>query len=469
MSMNSCADVINGGNDKALAALKKEEANAFYKQREYRKAVELYTEAIRLDSHCGTYLNNRAAANIQLHRFQDALNDVQTALSLEPNNTKFHLRASRCYQALGRLSDARRHLQQAQQFDPDSAQVRAQVEEVNRIEVFVSRAEQAFEAKQYNNALSQIERALELTPGSTQFKLKKAFILLKADRVGEASRLVSGVLQENSMDSEALYIRGLCMLHSGDIDQGAAHFKRALQSNPDHAPSRKMLKEEGNAAFKTGDWQTALDHYNSILACAKDMKLFVAKIYFNKAMVLWKLGNLEEAVDNCTKALECDSNYSKPLLKRAELYLQLEEFEAAIQDYQRACEDDPSNRSLREQLRHAKLELKKSKRKNYYKILGVAKDASDHEIKKAYKRAAMGCHPDRVPAEQKEQAEAKFKELGEAYGVLSDRQQKMRYDNGEDLEDIQGGGRGANVNVNDLFAQVFGGGMGGFHFQTGQF
>ncbi|MFH1504715.1 MAG: molecular chaperone DnaJ [Candidatus Omnitrophota bacterium] len=69
-----------------------------------------------------------------------------------------------------------------------------------------------------------------------------------------------------------------------------------------------------------------------------------------------------------------------------------------------------------------------STQRDYYEILGVAKGASVEDIKKSYRQLAMKYHPDRVPAEQKKQAEEKFKEISEAYAVLSDSQKKKLYD-----------------------------------------
>jgi DnaJ-class molecular chaperone len=65
--------------------------------------------------------------------------------------------------------------------------------------------------------------------------------------------------------------------------------------------------------------------------------------------------------------------------------------------------------------------------KNYYQILGVAKNASDAEIKKAYRKLAMQYHPDRNPSNEK-WANAKFKEINEAYGVLGDPEKRRQYD-----------------------------------------
>ena len=71
--------------------------------------------------------------------------------------------------------------------------------------------------------------------------------------------------------------------------------------------------------------------------------------------------------------------------------------------------------------------IKGIRRKDYYKILGVDRNASQEEIKKAYRRLAMQYHPDRNPGREKE-ANEKFKEINEAYEVLGDPEKRRRYD-----------------------------------------
>lgn len=104
--------------------------------------------------------------------------------------------------------------------------------------------------------------------------------------------------------------------------------------------------------------------------------------------------------------------------------------------------------------------LKRSKQKDYYKILGVNKNASDDEIRKAYKKMALVHHPDRhansSEAEKKEN-EKKFKDLGEAYAVLSDKNKRMRYDSGQDQQHHSG-----TFDPSDIFASFFGAGAPGF-------
>lgn len=106
-------------------------------------------------------------------------------------------------------------------------------------------------------------------------------------------------------------------------------------------------------------------------------------------------------------------------------------------------------------------------KKDYYETLGVNRDASDEEIKKAYRKLAMKHHPDRNPDNPK--AEAHFKEAKEAYEILSDAQKRSAYDSyGHAGVDQQAGMGGAGMGAGgfadafgDIFGEIFGGGRGG--------
>lgn len=104
-------------------------------------------------------------------------------------------------------------------------------------------------------------------------------------------------------------------------------------------------------------------------------------------------------------------------------------------------------------------------KRDYYEVLGLERNASEEEIKKAFRRLARQFHPDTLTGEQeKKAAEVKFKEIGEAYAILSDQEKRRRYDTfgHVDGQGFEGFGRGGFGDVfNDIFEDFFAGRQGG--------
>lgn len=120
-----------------------------------------------------------------------------------------------------------------------------------------------------------------------------------------------------------------------------------------------------------------------------------------------------KALDDLNKSLELNPAYTKSLMRRAEINMEIEDYSAAIQDYAKIEQLDPTA-NLKAKIQEAKKKEKVAKKKDYYAILGVVKTASEDQIKKAYKKLALKYHPDRNSTKsdaEKDEATRKFKDV----------------------------------------------------------
>ncbi|KAF2503235.1 TPR-like protein [Lophium mytilinum] len=461
----------------------KASGNKFFKAREYQKAIDEYSKAIDADPKNATYYSNRAAALMSANRFVEALEDCKVADELDPHNMKILLRLGRLYTSLGRPDEA---LAVFAQIEPP-ASVKDKQPAVS-MKQHIKQAEELLRTgtsgSMVIHALDQAERGLGFTAEKPRkWRLMRGEAYLKMGNVnalGDAMNVVISLLQKNAQDPDALVLRGRIYYAQGDNDSAIKHFRRALDCDPDFTAAVKYLrmvqkldrmKEEGNASFKAGRLQEAVSKYTGALEVDPLNKGTNSKILQNRALCYTRLKNYTGAIADCTRALELDPTYTKARKTKAKALGESGNWEEAVRDLKAIYEANPQEPGMAKEIRNAELELKKSKRKDYYKILGIEKDATETEIKKAYRKLAIVHHPDKNPDD--EQAADRFKEIQEAHETLSDSQKRARYDSGEDLIDpsemfgggggfggMGGGGGGVQIDPEMLF-NMFGGTGGG--------
>ncbi|XP_014663206.1 PREDICTED: dnaJ homolog subfamily C member 7-like [Priapulus caudatus] len=458
-------ELISMGEEKKL------EGNIEYSKGNYQAALQLYTEAIGFNDTIASFYGNRAAVYLMLHKYQNAIEDAKTSTTLDPKFIKGYIREAKAHLPLGDAFHAKLCLEKALLVDKNNSQVKAELQTAKAVQLFADEAEKDYHKGDFRRVLFCMDRALDHAPACTAFKLARAEALAMLERYQEAQEVANSVLLFDQMNVDAIFVRGLCLYYDDNIDKAFSHFQHILRLAPDHKKAidvfkkAKLLiqkKHQGNNYFKTGDFKRAHDLYSEALNIDPNNKSTNSKLHCNRAAVLAKLRRIDEAITECTKAIELDDKYEKAYLRRGKCYLDTEHYEEAARDYEKLSKIDQRNREYKKLYKEAQLELKKSKRKDYYKILGVDKNASDDDIKKAYKKSALVHHPDRhsnASPEEKGEQEKKFKEVGEAYAVLSDKQKKARYDSGQDLDEM-----GGDIDPDTIF-QAFFGGAGGFPFQ----
>jgi len=226
------------------------------------------------------------------------------------------------------------------------------------------------------------------------------------------------------------------------------------------------MKEDANNLVREGKQDEALVKYQSLIDLDPYNRSFNSKIYGNMCAVYTKKGDLKMALKMINKSVSDDRTYAKGFFKRGETQAALGKWDDAERDYRTANGLD-STLNLQSKIKEAQKKAREQKKnKDFYKILGLQRNATDGDIKKAFRKMSLQYHPDKCTnPEEKEEWAKKYQDIRDAYEVLKDPKKKNQFDNGcyDDGSDPSSGfGGSGGFGGGDIFKMFFGGGgMGG--------
>ncbi|GLT76072.1 hypothetical protein SLA2020_477530 [Shorea laevis] len=432
-------------------------------------------------------LFERVSQSVKVKHYSEVLNDLNAAIEADPSLSEAYFHRASILRQLCRYEESEKNYKRFLELKPRNSVAEKELSQLHQAESALETAFSLFDSGEYGKALEYIDKVvLVFSPACAKAKLLKVRLLLAAkDYIGGISE-TGYILKEDENNLEALLLRGRAYYYLADHDVAQRHYQKGLRLDPEHGELKRayfglknLLKKTKSAEdnVNKGKLRLAVEDFKGALALDPNHLAHNVHLHLGLCKVLVKLGRGKDALSSCSEALNIDGELTEALVQRGEAKLLTEDWEGAVEDLKAAAQKSPQDTSIREALMRAEKALKMSQRKDWYKILGVSKTASISEIKRAYKKLALQWHPDKN-VDNREEAEAKFREIAAAYEVLGDEEKRTRYDRGEDIEDMgMGGGGGFNpfgaggqqftFHFEGGFPGGFGGGFpgGGFGFQ----
>lgn len=432
-----------------------------------------------------------ASVKLAIGNTQDALTYFDVAISRDPQNYLTFFRRGAAYLSLGKPTLAQRDFDKVLQLKPgfegalvQRAKIRArkadwaaarkdyeaagkadelaQLEEAQGAAVL---AQEAVEKGEWEACVSHAGTAIMVAGGSYDIRKTRARCRFEKGDVIEGISDLQHLIQINSGDIEPhLQSSAMAFYSLGETDKGLKHIAQCLQSDPDSRVCMKLRRREKNlekdlskvrSYFEKRQFATAskllINRGEEDPGLLKEVKqdfqdyIEAGYIYKNSPQGLYEslvemtcqayieMGNLKKGSPYCNEALQHNPNSLYGSLHKAQVQLESDDFEACIRTLDNAKEHH-QNQKLDEIHQKAHTLLKRSKTKDYYKVLGVGRDADEREVKKAYRKLSKLYHPDKAAKNNMtpEDAQKKMAAANEAYEVLSDPELKERFDRGDD-------------------------------------
>jgi DnaJ homolog subfamily C member 3 len=462
-------------------------AQAHLSRGETGDALQYYDAAIARDpSDYLTYFK-RATTYLSMGRTSQASDDFSKVLSLKPGFEGAHVQLAKIKARSADWEGAKEQYTLAKKTKGT-----ADFDKLLEAQGAAALAEDAAKRGDWDECIGQAGEAIMIANRAPALRELRARCRFEKGEVEEGMGDLHHILQMKPGDTTPhVKISAITFYGLGDRDQGLAQIRKCLHSDPDSKVCKKLLKQEKSIdktltrvdkAFEKSQYMTGVKMLitsGDDKGLIDDMKEQVQQLKQDghipekaPAALLSKVvelacqayyeSNGKKASVYCPESLELDPDSFYGLLHQAKTQMDAEDFEPCINTLNRAAEVRPDKKNVvNPLLQKAQVALKRSKTKDYYKVLGVANDADERQIKSAYRKLSKQFHPDKALKQgiTKEEAEKKMGSINEAYEVLSDPELRARFDRGDDPNSHEQQG-------NPFQGSPFGGGQP-FMFQQG--
>lgn len=469
-------------------------------------ALTYFDAAIQKDPSNYLTVFQRGAAYLSIGRNAQATRDFDHVLVLKPGFEGALMQRAKLRARAADWDAARQDYIAAHKQDGQELADLAEAEGAAKL------AADAEKAQDWEECVSQSGTAILVASGALDLRQRRARCRFEKGDIMEGVSDLNHLLQINTGNTEpSLQISAMTFYSLAETEKGITAISKCLHNDPDHKACAKLRKSEKaiertlkkfNQAFEKRQYASAVkllvpqsDDPGLLQEIKDDIATWREAGYIHRTApdglyghliertceAYTEMNNLKKAQTYCSEALTFNPTSLPALLNKAQQQLDADDFEPAISTLNTAKEHHGNTPKIQELLQKAHTLLKRSKQKDYYKVLGVPRDSDERQIKRAFRKLTVQHHPDKARQNgvTEEEAAKQMAAINEAYEVLSDPELRERFDRGDDPNDPTsghgghpfqgspfGGGGGGGQR---FFFQQGGGGGGGFKFQGGGF
>eukprot|EP00760_Papus_ankaliazontas_P029155 PhM_4_TR4153/c0_g1_i1/m.73957/K09527/DNAJC7; DnaJ homolog subfamily C member 7 len=442
-------------NDSAIQALR-EKGKAAFDAKNFPSALQIYTQGTTEFPTEKTFWANRSQVHFLLGNYESCIADSEKALEIDPAFSKSYFRIGNSYVHLAEYAKAREYYGKAKEAGADDAAATDLLKKVDQYEKEQRDAKDLIRMKRQKEAaailtsliqnvganldvvydtvtcLQQLERYDEALTILVQRQEKRPFVHDKMFRYLMATTYFSFAL----LDDTEKHISILSSMPEGAYFMDVAAIRRKCEDLQQVIRNSITLQQGGK-------YEWAYDALTKALAQDTLLPNQRRLLLTHRAIQLSCLTRYQEAMVDCNAALDGGAKGHwrvKAYQMRGYCHEALDDITKAIDDYERVLMLKPDLVQTRDRL--DLLKKMRQKRPDYYRLLGVRRDATPGNIKEAYYKLAKEFHPDKCRSDDDETTKSKtetMQRINEAYSVLSDPEKRARYDAGEPCDEAGSG------------------------------
>lgn len=475
----------------------------------YQDAIAKYTQALQLDPKNARGLYSRAELWSMMKKRDECLADLSALLAIDPLHRQgLQLRVKLSAQVGDLLSAAEDQVKVVQHFKDKGNTKKAEEalvmldrlrkngQEWQAVQTQLQSKEVTSDVHRRKQINEQCVRVLQhiisdFAKDSVDLRLRRAECALACrDRIASSDEL-KFVVKREPQNLRAASLSAAAFRFLGATDQAKGELKRCLSLDPEYpacARLHKILRQHQKLVQNVEEsvrekrWEQVLTGVDEVFALEDGDAPNSDQLWRWRCEAYAGMRNVEKGLEVCETLLQLENGDQNPqmydiYLTKADLYIINEDLAAADVAVRKAAELQQNNDRVREYQQKIERLKKAADRKDYYKILGVAKNANSNEVRRAYRKLSKQYHPDQLRSkeltkEQRDKYDVLYRDINEAKEVLMDEEKRRRFDNGEDVTkppEQQGGfHHGSPFHFNFGGGGGFPGGGGQqFHFNFG--